>query len=146
MVNNDVFRISDDLRRNGNKHSMDLYVSPGFRYNEYDAVGDELWLVEMTAKVKCISGLQLSIILEMYQIEHDQNLIRLSLSQIQSDDPDLDIQDEFSVLFGFEFERTFKTERKIHVEFLTRSYSKDVVVEQGIFNEDAKNVTQQQRI
>ena len=61
--------------------------------------------------------------------------------QIQSDDPDLDIQDEFSVLFGFEFERTFKTERKIHVEFLTRSYSKDVVVEQGIFNEYAKSFT-----
>ena len=73
MVNNDVFRVSDDLRRNGNKHSMDLFVSPGFRYNEYDAVGDELWLVEMTAKVKCISGLQLNIILEreIYQVEYD---------------------------------------------------------------------------
>ena len=55
MVNNDVFRVSDDLRRNGNKHSMGLFVSPGFRYNEYDAVGDELWLVEMTAKVKSVS-------------------------------------------------------------------------------------------
>ena len=56
MVNNDVFRVSDELRRNGNKHSMDLFVSPGYRYNEYDAVGDELWLVEMTAKVKLFQG------------------------------------------------------------------------------------------
>ena len=53
MVNNDVFRVSDDLTRNGNKHSMDLFVSPGYqqRYNEYDSVGDELWMVEMIAKV-----------------------------------------------------------------------------------------------
>ena len=52
MVGNDVFRVSDNLRRNGNKHSIDLYVSPGYRYTEYDSVGDELWLVEMVAKVR----------------------------------------------------------------------------------------------
>ena len=52
MVGNDVFRISNNLRRDGNKHSIDLFVSPGYRYTEYDSVGDELWLVEMVAKVR----------------------------------------------------------------------------------------------
>ena len=52
MVGNDVFRVSNNLRRNGIKHSIDLYVSPGYHYTEYDSVGDELWLVEMVAKVR----------------------------------------------------------------------------------------------
>ena len=43
----------------------------------------------------------------------------------------MDAPEEFSVLFGFEFERTFKTERKIHVEYVPRSYDKNVVVEKG---------------
>ena len=43
----------------------------------------------------------------------------------------MDAPEEFSVLFGFEFERTFKTQRKIHVEYVPRSYDKNVVVEQG---------------
>ena len=54
-----------------------------------------------------------------------------SLIFIKSGDEDLDVQDEFSVVFGFEFERTFKTKRTIQVEFITNSYSKDVVVEAG---------------
>ena len=51
MVNNDVFRISEDMNIENKEHSLELFVSPGYQYNEYDAVGDELWIVEMVVKV-----------------------------------------------------------------------------------------------
>ena len=73
MVGNEVFRVSNDLRRNGNKHSIDLFVSPGFRYNEYDSVGDELWLVEMVAKVRSSDFIAISS--EMFKLERTNNVI-----------------------------------------------------------------------
>jgi len=51
MVKNDVFRISEDMKVENKEHSLELFVSPGYQYNEYDAVGDELWIVEMVVKV-----------------------------------------------------------------------------------------------
>ena len=55
MVNNEVFRISNDMSMNDNTHSMELFVSSGYQYDEYSAVGDEFWLVEMVVKVKVAS-------------------------------------------------------------------------------------------
>ena len=94
MVNNDVFRVSDDLRRNGNKHSIDLFVSPGYRYNEYDAVGDELWLVEMTAKNVAAKDRQIEAIEESLAVvvstntklmeKHDNDIVSIKEEQKSS--------------------------------------------------------------
>ena len=54
MVKNKVFRISDDMNIDDKQHSLQLFVSPGYQYDEYDSVGDELWIVEMVVKVKFI--------------------------------------------------------------------------------------------
>ena len=51
MVKNDVFRISRDIDVIGNRHSLKLFVSPGYEYNEFDSYDDEYWLVEMVLKV-----------------------------------------------------------------------------------------------
>ena len=45
---------------------------------------------------------------------------------------DEDYHEEYSVLLGFEFARTFKVERKISVTFETDSDNKHVIVEQGM--------------
>ena len=54
MVKNKVFRISDNMNIDDKQHSLQLFVSPGYQYDEYDSVGDELWIVEMVVKVKII--------------------------------------------------------------------------------------------
>ena len=51
MVENKVFRISKDIDISDQTHSLELFVSAGYHYDEYDAVGDELWLVEMVVMV-----------------------------------------------------------------------------------------------
>ena len=51
MVENKVFRISKDIDVSDQTHSLELFVSAGYHYDEYDAVGDELWLVEMVVMV-----------------------------------------------------------------------------------------------
>ena len=51
MVENKVFRISKDMDITDQTHSLELFVSAGYQYDEYDAVGDELWLVEMVVMV-----------------------------------------------------------------------------------------------
>ena len=56
MVENKVFRISKDIDISDQTHSLELFVSAGYQYDEYDAVGDELWLVEMVVMVSnCIN-------------------------------------------------------------------------------------------
>ena len=51
MVENKVFRITKDIDISDQTHSLELFVSAGYHYDEYDAVGDELWLVEMVVMV-----------------------------------------------------------------------------------------------
>ena len=54
MVNNKVFRIADNMNIDDKQHSLQLFVSSGYQYDEYDSVGDELWIVEMVVKEKII--------------------------------------------------------------------------------------------
>ena len=52
----------------------------------------------------------------------------LFFSQVGNDD----YHEEYSVLFGFEFARTFQVDRQITVEFETDSYDKRALVEKGL--------------
>lgn len=52
MVDNNAFRVSDDLKRTDNLHTINLFVSNRLQNNEYNDVMDELWLVEMVVKAR----------------------------------------------------------------------------------------------
>ena len=44
---------------------------------------------------------------------------------------DEEYHEEYSVLFGFEFGRTFMVPRKLSVAFDTNSFTKDIILKQG---------------
>ena len=131
MAKHKVFQSSGDLRveETGHRHFLSLFVSPDYVYDELHGVGEEYWLLELVVKVNITASL-ITPGVNIFSLFTARNSNSFCLSlQVGNDN----YNEDHSILFGFEFLRTYKIEEKLTVTLDKDSLNNaDVVVEAGI--------------